>query len=107
VQANGKDGYALRVSGDGYYGIHIVSDGFEALVDWTASDAIRQGNATNHLRAVCDGPDLVLFVNGELVAEASDTTFAEGDIALSATTFEAETTEVLFDNVVVSRADAP
>jgi hypothetical protein len=107
VQANGKDGYALRISGDGYYGIHIVSDGFEALVDWTASDAIRQGNATNHLRAVCDGPDLVLFVNGELVAEASDTTFAEGDIALSATTFEAETTEVLFDNVVVSRADAP
>jgi hypothetical protein len=107
VQPNGKDGYALRISGDGYYAIHLISDGFEALVDWTASDAIRQGNATNHLRAVCDGSSLVLFVNGELVAEASDTTFTEGDIALSATTFEAEPTEVLFDNLVVSRAAAP
>ncbi len=107
VQANGKDGYALRISGDGYYAIHVISDGFQALVDWTASDAVRQGNATNHLRAVCDGSDLVLFVNGELVAETSDTTFAEGDIALSATTFETETTEVLFDNLVVSRAVAP
>jgi hypothetical protein len=103
VQPNGEDGYALRISGDGFYGIHKVSDGFEPLVDWTESDAIRQGNATNRLRAVCDGPNLVLFVNGELVAEASDATFAEGDIALSATTFEAEGTEVLFDNVVVSR----
>ncbi len=101
VQAN-DDGYALRISGDGFYGIHkAVGEDFEALVDWTESEAIRQGNATNHLRAVCDGADLALFVNGELVAQASDMTFVEGDIALTATTFEEQLTEVHFDYLVV------
>jgi hypothetical protein len=106
VQSNG-DGYALRVSGDGFCAIHKISDGnFEALADWTESEAVRQGNATNQLRAVCDGSDLALFVNGELVAQATDTTFAVGDLALTATTFEEESTEVHFDNLV-ARAPAP
>ncbi len=101
VQPDG-DGYALRISGDGFYGIYKVVNGeFEALVEWTGSTAIRQGNATNHLRAVCDGAVLALFVNGEGVAQASDSSFAEGDIALTASTFEAELTEVHFDYLVV------
>lgn len=101
VQPNG-DGYALRISGDGFYGIHKVVNGdFEALVEWTESTAIRQGNATNHLRAVCDGADLLLFVNGEWVARASDRSFQQGDIALTASTFEEELTEVHFDYLVV------
>ncbi len=101
VQPNG-DGYALRISGDGFYGIHKVVNGdFEALVEWTGSTAIRQGNATNHLRAVCDGAALALFVNGEWVAQASDSSFVEGDIALTASTFEEEMTEVHFDYLVV------
>lgn len=104
VQPNGIDGYMLRISGDGLCSIHKVMDGnAEALVDWTTSEAIRQGNATNHLRVVCDGADLALFVNGELVADATDTSFVEGDIALTATTYEDESTEVLFDNVLVTR----
>lgn len=100
VQPNG-DGYTLRISGDGYYSIHKLDGGsFQTLVDWTASEAVRQGNATNHLRAVCDGSALALFVNGELVAEASDDTFQGGDIAFTATTFEEQSTEVHFDNLV-------
>jgi hypothetical protein len=104
VQPN-DDGYALSVSGDGFYSIHRVEDGDAvALVDWTAASAIRQGNATNRIRAVCDGSDLALFVNGELLVDASDSTFSEGDIALMATSFEEEPTEVHFDNLVVSPA---
>jgi hypothetical protein len=38
-----------------------------------------------------------------LVAEARDTTFTDGDIALTATTLEPEGTEVHFDNLVVTR----
>jgi hypothetical protein len=104
VQTNGKDGYMLRISGDGYSSIHKVVDGnLEVLVDWAESEAIRQGNAMNRLRAVCDGSAVALFANGELVAEARDTTFTDGDIALTATTFEDEATEVHFDNLVVTR----
>ena len=104
VQPNGKDGYLLRVSGDGFHAIHkAVGDSAEPLMDQAESGAIRQGNATNRLWTVCDGAYLALFINGELVAEASDTSFTEGDIALTATTFEDEATEVHFDNLVVTR----
>jgi serine/threonine protein kinase len=96
------DGYYLRISGDGYYSIaKAIGDDFEYLVDWTESGAIRQGNATNHIRAVCDGSGFELSVNGELLAAADDSTFATGDIALTATTYEDDATEVHFDDLVV------
>lgn len=102
VQPN-DDGYLLHISGDGFHSIHKVLDGnLETLVDWSNSDVILEGNATNQILAVCDGPDLALFINGELLGEANDSTFSEGDIALTATSFEeGEPTEIHFDDLVV------
>lgn len=97
------DGYYLVISGDGYYAVYRAFEGeFEALVDWTPSDAIRQGNATNQLRAVCEGTHLTLYANQQLLAEVDDATFLEGDIGLTATTYEDQPTEVHFDNLVVT-----
>jgi serine/threonine protein kinase len=102
VQSEG-DGYSFNISGDGFYSIQrAVDDDFLDLVEWTFSDVIRQGNAVNHMKVICDGSKLVLFVNDSRLAEASDTHFSSGDIAFSATTYELEETEVHFDNVVVS-----
>ena len=96
------DGYYLRISGDGYYSIAIAQGGeFEALADWTDSDVINQGNATNRIRAICDGSTLALFVNGQRLVIVEDSTFTQGDIALTATTYESKGTEVHFDNLVV------
>ncbi len=98
------DGYILRISGDGYYAIHRVVDGeFQPLVDWTTTDVVNLGNATNHIRAICDGPNLILFANGQRLAEVQDSLYTSGDIALTATTFEDEGTEVHFDDLVVSK----
>ena len=84
VQDNG-DGYMLRISGDGFYAIHKWSnDELVSLVDWTTSDVIRLGNSTNRIRATCDGPQLILEVNGQQLATAQDPT------------------EVHFDNLVVT-----
>ncbi len=106
VQRNG-DGYLLRISGDGEYAIQrVADDDFEFLVEWTPSDAINQGNATNHIHAVCDGTRLALYVNGELLAEAEDDAFAKGDISLTATTFGSVATEVHFDDLLVLEPDA-
>nr|HID12426.1 hypothetical protein [Anaerolineae bacterium] len=103
LQPNG-DGYYLLISGDGYYAIAKAIDGdFEWLVNWTESDVIRQGNATNHIRAVCDGSTLLLFVNGQRLATAEDGTFARGDIALTATSYEDEPSEIHFDRLVVRK----
>jgi len=99
-----NDGYILRISGDGFYAIHRIVDGdFEPLVRWVSSHAIHQGNDTNHIRVICNGTRLALVVNGVLLAEANDATYTEGDIALAATTFEEETTEIHYDNLVVTR----
>jgi len=97
-------GYYLLISGDGGYAIAKAEAGdFEWLVEWTASDDIHQGNATNHIRAVCDGSTLTLSVNGQRLATAEDSTFARGDIALATTSLEDEPTEIHFDNLVVRK----
>lgn len=105
VQSSGTggDGYALMISGDGYYSIQIVSGGdYNALVDWTTSSAIRQGNATNHIRVVCDGTRLALYVNDQLLAETNDSTYTSGDISFMAATLEDTMTEIHFDNLIVT-----
>ena len=100
-QGDGK-GYYLLISGDGFYAIAKTgADGFDWLAEWTKGDAIRQGNATNHIRAICSGSTLSLFVNGERVATAQDNTYPKGDIALTATTYEEDPTQIRFDNLVV------
>jgi hypothetical protein len=99
-----SDGYYLLVSGDGYYTIiKSVSDEWTNLVDWTESDAINQGNASNSIRATCDGDTLTLEVNGELVATATDTQFTSGDIGMAAVSYEATSTQVQFDDIRVTR----
>jgi hypothetical protein len=103
TQDNG-DGYYLRISGDGYYGIaKAEGQEFVALVEWASSSAIHKGNATNRVRAVCNGSTLELFVNGQQVATAEDSTFTTGDVAFSATTYEEEMTEIHFDNLMVTQ----
>ncbi len=107
IQSDGT-GYFFRISGDGYYSI-LKEEGTGDdtwLVGWTQSTVIYQGYATNQIRAVCDGSYLALYVNGELLAEAEDSTYTEGDIALTATTFEDEPAEVHFDNFVLRRPTA-
>jgi len=102
------DAYLFAISGDGLYSIHIIVDGeFEQLVGWTASDAINQGNATNHIRVICDGTHLALIVNGVPLADVEDDTYSEGDISLTANSYEDEPTEIHFDNVVVTEPRRP
>ncbi len=105
-EQSGDDGYGyyLRISGDGYYSIaKAANEEFTALVDWTESNVINKGNATNHIRAICNGTTLELFVNGQRLGSVEDSTFASGDIAFTATTYEDEMTEVHFDNLTVRK----
>jgi len=100
-QGNG-DGYFFLVSGDGLYAILKAKEGdFQPLVDWAQSNAIQQRNAINRMRAVCDGSTLEMFVNGQRLATAEDSTYTKGDIAFTATTYEDQPTQVHFDNLTV------
>lgn len=100
---NSDHGYYFRISGDGYYSISKADDnGFTDLAEWAESSAVRQGNKTNSIVASCIGSKLVLEVNGDVVAEVTDSTYTEGDIALIAVTYEDNsTTKIQYDNLVV------
>lgn len=101
VQDN-NEGYFLLISGDGFYSILLRAEGsFTPLVDWASSEAFNLGNATNQIQATCDGDSLTLTVNGNELASTTDSTFSSGDIALTATSYEAASTEVHFDNLEV------
>jgi hypothetical protein len=97
-------GYLFLIGADGYFAIYekgATDDEGEFLVDWTESGVINQGNATNHIRAVCDGTYLALVVNGELLAEVEDATLDSGDLGLFASTGEDDPVEVHFDDLLV------
>jgi hypothetical protein len=96
--------YFFIISSDGYYGIGIVESGEQRLLEppqMYQSDAIIPGNAANHLQAICHGSQLTMYVNGDLVAEASDSTFAEGDIGLIVGSFDEPGVDIWFDNLMV------
>lgn len=95
--------YEFDISGDGFYAIYLQKDGeYQSLKKWTATSAIRQGEATNHLTAICDGDRLALWVNGEFVAEVFDDSLSEGEIALAIGSFDEPDVVIAFDNLRVS-----
>jgi hypothetical protein len=102
-----KDGdnfYFFVISSDGYYGIGKFKDGEQVLVGMESmppTDVVKQGNATNHIQAECNGSTLRLVVNGQLLAETTDSDFTSGDAGLLAGSFEDPGTDILFDNFVV------
>lgn len=96
-------GYFFLISGDGYYTI-LRSDPTEyvTLIEWSETDAVEQGNELNHIAALCEDDQLRFIVNGEEIDSTQDDTYAEGDLALAAITFEDAPGEVHFDNMVVT-----
>ena len=96
--------YAFLISSDGYYAIMKYSDGGSETLGsdgMLSTDAVLQGDTTNHLRADCVGDALSLYANGELVHSVSDSTFASGDVGLIAGTFEDPGADIVFDDFVV------
>ncbi|WP_299025285.1 hypothetical protein [uncultured Thermanaerothrix sp.] len=96
--------YFFLISSDGYFGIGKKVNG-EAQVlgakNLEPHTAIRQGTTTNHIQADCVGNALSLYVNGTLLRTVKDDTFQEGDVGLTAGTYDEAGVEILFDNFVV------
>ena len=98
--------YQFVVSSDGYVGILKLEDGSmqsisaETLIE---SSAVNTGNAQNHIRADCIGEMLALYVNGQQVSTAQDTTFLRGgEVGVFAGTYDTPGTDIHFDNFIVT-----
>jgi hypothetical protein len=101
----GSDFYYFAVSADGYYAIfHHTEEGMEPLTGpaMLRSPLIHREGAQNRLLAVCQGENLSLYVNGELVDQVEDAALPRGDVGLAAGTLEqGEATLVWFDDLEV------
>jgi hypothetical protein len=101
------DGYLFLVQGSGQFAI-MRSRGrnLTPLVNWTNSDAIRQGPSANHLRAICAGNYLAFYVNDQFVGDATDDTYKSGQVGLAASSANRVGTRIVFDNLTISEAAA-
>lgn len=96
--------YALMINSEGYYGIVRIQDDVQERLgaegqQW--SEAILQGEATNHIRADCVGDRLTLYVNGQEIFSAQDSTWTAGDVGVIAGGYSEPGTDIRFDNYVV------
>lgn len=97
--------YIFSVSGDGYYQVSKY-DGEERKGlsgDWTPSNAIHLGTATNLLKVICQDTTMTFFVNGVQLAQVEDVDYRRGDIGLYAGSFFEPGVEVHFDNLRVEK----
>jgi hypothetical protein len=100
-----RSGYYFLISGDGLVSIRREERGFSSpIVDWTPKNAVRQGDRTNQLRAICVGDYLALYVNNQLVAEGMDDHFTQGLAGFAANGSEDGSVQVSFDNFTIRAA---
>lgn len=102
LRRSGDSYYAFGISADGYYCFNKFEDGVQGrIIGWTASNAIRTGDASNVIRIRADGDRFTFYVNDVQVDEARDSTFNSGDIGLFAGVYEPGGVRVSFDNLSV------
>lgn len=101
--------YYFAISGDGYYAIFRRVDGDDLEVlsgdgsGMLYSPAIKTGGQSNDIRAVCEGEELSLYVNGELLATIKDDTLSRGDVGIGAGSGAVGDVRAWFDDFVVTR----
>ena len=95
--------YFLEISSDGYAWIGKQYQAEFELLDSSESSRINTGNDTNTLRAECVGNRIALYINGKLELETRDSDLTHGDVGLIAETYTATSTEILFDNFIVTK----
>lgn len=96
--------YFFIISSDGYYGLGKVANGEQQLIgdeSMPPSEIIKQGEATNLIRADCVGDQLTIYANGVKLAEHVDTDFVSGDVGLIAGSFANPGTDIHFKNFKV------
>lgn len=91
----------LEISEDGYYSIWKQS-GSEVsfLVDWEYSQEVAAGGPFQ-LGAQCGRDELILVLNGQVLARAVDQDYLPGSVGMMAGTFDNPGIKVAFDNLKI------
>lgn len=101
-----RNGYYFLITGDGLVSIRRVERNLSSpIADWTPNNAVRQGERSNQLRAICAGDYLALYVNNQLVAEGTDGRFTQGLVGFAASGSEDGSVQVNFENFTIRAAE--
>jgi len=98
--------YRLVIAGNGYAGITKRKNGIVTIISapkLTRSPTVNRGQASNHIKAICQGNQLSLYVNNQLVAQAKDNSFPGGDVGLLASAGKHRGVEIHFTQFVVTK----
>jgi hypothetical protein len=98
--------YYLAVSPDGFYGIFRRIDGgpLQAINESGAmaySPAIRTGNESNQIEAVCEGDTLTLLANGEVLETVVDDSLRRGRFGFGAASGPEAPVRISFDDIAI------
>ncbi|MEA3340366.1 MAG: hypothetical protein U9R15_10405 [Chloroflexota bacterium] len=105
---NLKNFYYFAISADGYYAIFRRVDGgdLETLSGdgsgMAHSPVIKTGEQSNDVRAVCQGNELSLYVNDELLETVTDDAHAQGDVGVGAGSVSEGDLRIQFDDFAVT-----
>jgi len=99
--------YKFIVTSDGYAGISKISSGNVIVLSspdgkLQTVNNINKGAASNHIRADCIGSNLTLYVNGNQVATATDSSITGSDTGLFAQTYDTGGVDILFHDFNVT-----
>ncbi|GHO93342.1 hypothetical protein KSF_033900 [Reticulibacter mediterranei] len=100
LRSGSNAGVMLRVQGEGFYDFEINNQrqfflrrhdpgkgsSYTSLIPPTTSSAILPGGLPNTLLVIANGANFKLYINGTAVGEATDSTYASGQLALAAGT---------------------
>ena len=93
--------YFFLISSDGYAGIGRYASGEKELLNHETllpTDTLGPIDEHNLIQAACVGKTLTLWVNGEVVAEATTQDTWHGDVGLIVGSYEQGGVEIQFDN---------
>ncbi len=100
---NNTNFYSFDVTGEGSFALFkLQDDEWVTLVDWQESAYLNPLGEWNHLQIICQGNRITLYANDQELISVTDDTFASGDIALFAGTFDEPEVEAVFDNLIVT-----
>ena len=97
---DGDNFYYAAISENGYFVLQKKAGGiWTDLITWSTDAPLDQTDgAVNRFGVLANGSTLALTVNGDVVGEVTDDSFAEGSLALMGQTFGEPDLDAAFDN---------
>ncbi len=90
------------ISGDGFYSYaRMENNAWAVPVNWTRSKAINVGNATNNIKVVSEGKNLIFYANGAKLGDYFDSQPVSGDLGTWVETFTEGNITIGFDSLKV------